>query len=186
MAVSNVQFKRVTGPTSPVISLAEVKQDLRVLSTFFDELIQSHIDAAVSELDGPSGLANRCLGVSTYEVFLRSDASVFSLNVPDLVELVSAHLIDPLDFTVTDVTGVAIAARHRSSFKLSGYPNLYSEDPNTPNVKLVVRMGLSPIPAIAKAAIKLRVRQLWAGDNPETEKALKRALSAFRLPPSFI
>jgi hypothetical protein len=57
MIVEKLQFKRTVGPASPAVSLAEVKADLRVFSNFFDELILSHIEAAIAMLDGPqSGL----------------------------------------------------------------------------------------------------------------------------------
>jgi hypothetical protein len=185
MTVEKLQFKRTAGPTSPAVSLAEIKADLRVFSTYFDELILSHIEEAISLVDGPqSGLANRCLGVQTYEVYLRTGLQSFEVPIPDGVELVSAQLIDGTDFSVSTVQAVALFHSDRAIIRLAETPYLAFENPDAPNVKLVVRMGLSPVPPIAKNAIKMLVRSFWAGDTGgENEKAFRRALGAFRITP---
>lgn len=185
MIADKLQFKRVAGPSSPAITLAEVKADLKVSGTFFDQLIQSHIDEAVSMLDGPvSGLANRCLGVQTYEVFLRTGLQAFEVPIADGVELVSVELIDGTDFSVTEIDAVALFHSDRAIVRLDQTPYLAFDNPEAPNVKLTVRMGLNPVPASAKNAIKMLVRAAWAGDpKGEYEAAFKRTLNTFRITP---
>ena len=185
MIADKLQFKRTVGPTSPAVSLAEVKADLRVFSNFFDELILSHIEAAIATLDGPqSGLANRCLGVQTYEVFLRTGLQVFEVPIADGVELISAQLIDGTDFSVSTVQAVALFHSDRAVIRLAETPYLAFDNPEAPNVKLTVRMGLNPVPANAKNAIKMLVRAAWAGDpKGEYEAAFRRVLPTFRITP---
>lgn len=185
MIVDKLQFKRVAGPSSPAITLAEVKADLRVSGTFFDALIQSHIDEAISALDGPqSGLANRCLGVQTYEVYLRTGLQSFEVPIADGVELVSVQLIDGTDFSVTTVPAVALFHSDRAIVRLDETPYLAFDNPEAPNVKINVRMGVNPVPASAKNAIKMLVRAAWAGDpKGEYEAAFRRILPTFRITP---
>lgn len=185
MVVEKLQFKRTAGPTSPAVSLAEIKTDLRVFSNFFDELIASHIEEAISLIDGPqSGLANRCLGIQTYEVYLRTGLQSFEVPIADGVELLSAHLIDGTNFSLTTVQAVALFHSDRAVIRLADVPYVAPDNSEAPNVKLTVRMGLSPVPAIAKNAIKMLVRSFWAGDvGGENDKAFRRALGAFRITP---
>ena len=185
MIADKLQFVRVAGPSSPAISLAEVKSDLRVLTTYFDDLLTAYINDAIDMLDGPSRLAGRCLGVQTYDVYLRTGYQIFEANIPDGVELVSTELIDGTDFSVTPVTATALFTGIKANIKLPEAPYVALDNPGAPNVKLRVRMGLNPVPPAAKNALKLLVRTAWAGDaDKSNERALHRVLGTFAIPVS--
>ncbi|AOY88648.1 hypothetical protein BKP64_10960 [Marinobacter salinus] len=64
-------LKRTVKPSAPVVSLADVKLDLRVDHTFEDTLIQSLIDAAVQYLEAPSGVLGKAFITQVWEMSTR-------------------------------------------------------------------------------------------------------------------
>lgn len=60
----------VTGPSLPVVSVAEVKEQSRISETEEDDLIESYIDAATAYLDGRDGILARALVTQTWDYSL--------------------------------------------------------------------------------------------------------------------
>jgi len=63
-------YRLITAPASAPVTLAEAKAQLRVDFADEDTLISGLIDAAVSYLDGRTGILGRCLVTQTWELTL--------------------------------------------------------------------------------------------------------------------
>ena len=76
----------VTAPATGVVALEEMKGHVRVIHDDDDADLQRYLDAAVSHLDGPSGVLGRCLITQTWQVKARAwplRGTRFALPVPD-------------------------------------------------------------------------------------------------------
>lgn len=179
----NVRYRKITGPSSPVVTLAQVKADLRVMTTFYDTLLQDHLNSAIAEFDGLLSRSNRVLGAQTYEVLISTPAQRFRVPLPDLISVTKVEYVEPSTLAKTDKTSIARFIKDDDSvlFDLDGVT--WTGYIDVPNVVVTVQIGADPVPANAAAVIKMRVRQLWAGNDPTTEKAIDRACASFRRVP---
>lgn len=76
----------VTPPTEPVVTLADIKEHLRVLHDDEDLLIQQLVDTAVSWMDGWGGVLGRCIMPQTWRISPADLQAGFRL--PDASEVV--------------------------------------------------------------------------------------------------
>lgn len=178
----NIRYKKIAGPTASVVSLAQVKRDCKVFTEYWDTDIQSHLDGAIDEFDGLGSRSNRVLGLQTYEIFMSADRSEFSLRIPDAVSVTklerfssdgSRTLVDPASYA---------AAVYPDGLSVELKDGLVSTAISHTDVThvITVRLGADPVPPRALSAIRLRVRQMWAGHDPQVEKAIDRACADFR------
>jgi hypothetical protein len=165
-----------------VVTLAQVKRDCKVFTAYWDTDIQSHLDGAIDEFDGLGSRSNRVLGLQTYEVFLSAEASEFSLTLPDVAAVTKLELLSSTGIR----TEVPVADYSTAVYPDGIYIDLKSTSPfcfrevSLPSHVLTVTIGADPVPPKALSAIRLRVRQMWAGHDAATEKAIDRACSDFR------
>jgi uncharacterized phiE125 gp8 family phage protein len=62
-------LKLITPPATDPISLTTMKQHLREVSTDWNIIIQAYMDAAVSYLDGPTGILGQALITQQWELY---------------------------------------------------------------------------------------------------------------------
>jgi uncharacterized phiE125 gp8 family phage protein len=90
-------LKLKTAPALAPITLAEVKSHARIDHSDDDAMLQTLIDAAVSHLDGYSGLLGRCMITQTWELYY--DAfPCGDLRIPlgKLISVTSVEYVDPV------------------------------------------------------------------------------------------
>lgn len=104
----------VTPPAERPISIEEAKEQLRVTDSDRNAYILSLIDAAVSHLDGYSGILGRCLVTQTWSQ-LADGWGIFRLPFPD----VSAVAI-----SYRDATGATVAVPSSSYRLVQWHPSL--------------------------------------------------------------
>ena len=98
----------VAPPAVDPVSLAEVKKHLRIEHSEEDTLIPAYISAAVSHLDGWSGVLGRCLVTQDWEERFERFGGVFRLVLGPVAEIVSiiVHSIDGATRTLAPETYV--------------------------------------------------------------------------------
>lgn len=88
-----MRLTRIIPPAETPISLAEAKDQCRILHDDDDLLVQSYLDAAVSHLDGWHGVLGRCLVTQTWRAEITRQGESIALPFPD-TEIVSAEYSD--------------------------------------------------------------------------------------------
>lgn len=83
----------VTPPAETPITLDEAKEQCRVDGDHEDLLIQSYLDAAVSWLDGYSGVLGRCMVTQTWRADITRLGEIIALPFPD-IQVTSADFSD--------------------------------------------------------------------------------------------
>ena len=90
---------RITPPSEPVISLAEVKDHARVDFSEDDYLLSTYVSAAIDHIDGYSGILGRCLVSQVWQVKLESwPAGALRLPFPD-VSAIGISYVDAAEVT---------------------------------------------------------------------------------------
>lgn len=74
---------RTTAPASPVVSVSDLKQHLRVDGTDSDDVIAALEAAAVAHLDGYRGILGRCIAEQEWAVTYDC-AGIYRLPLPDV------------------------------------------------------------------------------------------------------
>lgn len=178
-----LQTSRVAGNAGPpVATLAEAKEELRVLHNQFDSLIGRHLATAIAEIDGLNTISGRALGPQVWDVFTRVEAGENGvvLRIPDFVSLVGVYFIGD---QVVELESAEATVVSRTEVTLR-WDETVSPDfrlPEAPNLRVRCNIGISPIPAPAATAALLRVRQLFYEHKPQVEAAWNRAVSSFRI-----
>jgi uncharacterized phiE125 gp8 family phage protein len=72
----------ITSPAALPVTLAAMKEHLRVSHDDEDDLIEAYIDAAVAYLDGWSGILGRCIAEQTWAVKMSGFPSSRRLSLP--------------------------------------------------------------------------------------------------------
>jgi uncharacterized phiE125 gp8 family phage protein len=151
-------------PDADVVLLADVKAHLRVSGTDEDTLIQTYIDAAVSALDGWSGILGRCLITQTWAQDLDDFPAEDDLRLP---------FPDVQSVTVTYQSG---GAQTFTAFRLAQdglgsklvlndgatWPDP-DDRPDAVTVEMVVGYGgaSTDIPSALRVAILMHVAQMY-------------------------
>jgi uncharacterized phiE125 gp8 family phage protein len=89
-------LKLKTAPATAPITLAEVKAHLRVDHTDDDTLIQALLDAAVSHLDGYTGILGRCMISQVWELYYDAFPSG-DMQIPlgNIISIDTVEYVDP-------------------------------------------------------------------------------------------
>lgn len=156
----------VTPPAERPVSVEEARLHLRVDSGEEDMLIQGLIDAAVSHLDGYSGILGRCLVTQTWELLAdRWDA--FRLPFPNVQSVAISYLDASGGTVVVPTSDYRIVARHAAlnvSFGSAwSAPSLYVN--GHPAITLTITAGYgdaTDVPQAIKQAILLLVGHWYA------------------------
>lgn len=80
---------RTKAPTTPVVSLADLKAHLRVDHSAEDTLITSYEAAAVAHLDGYRGMLGRCIAEQEWTVTF-GEAGKHRLPLPDVISVTAS------------------------------------------------------------------------------------------------
>jgi uncharacterized phiE125 gp8 family phage protein len=169
----------VIEPPSPVVSVAEAKQNLRVDHAEDDSLIEGLIAAATGWLDGPDGWLGRALGGQVLEWQIDAwPCRGYTLPYPPEVEVISVTYIDPngdeqawpfpTPLYFDDLPAVRgrpgdIKIRYRA-----GYGAFNTEDPP---------VWVNSLPAPLRVAILMLVAQWY-----ETREAITVGVTAEEVP----
>jgi len=95
-------IKLITAPVVEPLTLAEVKQHLRVVVDDEDSTISTYISAARSFVDGQGGFLGRALVTQTWELTLdKFPVSEIKVPLPPLQEVVSVKYDDSAGFEQT-------------------------------------------------------------------------------------
>lgn len=81
-------------PADRIVSLAEMKQHLRVDHTDDDQVIDAYMLAAEGRIDGPWGITGRAFRPQTYRYSIPNFLSSIPLPFPPLIEVVSLDYLD--------------------------------------------------------------------------------------------
>ncbi|AZN72746.1 hypothetical protein D5400_16990 [Georhizobium profundi] len=163
---------RISAPTEAPVTLDEVKAHLRVverddagnaLQHEDDALIQSYIDAAVSHLDGWSGVLGRCLVEQTWRADFAAFTQCMRLPLAPVLSIASVRYRLP-DGTISTVAADNYALELQGGgsalvwfkSKFSRPSNLYERRPVS--IEFVAGYGVaSNVPAALKHAIMMMV-----------------------------
>lgn len=167
---------RTIAPATDPVLLAEAKAHLRVTHDLENDLIAALIDAAVSNIDGWSGILGRCIIAQTWAVDADSFVPLTTFPPPTYADIASMRLPFP------DVQSVVVTyydtANAQQTFAGSNYylanrpdgtflvlastaswPSVYSR-PDAVRVTMVC--GLATVPVAIKQAILLMVGHWYA------------------------
>lgn len=167
-------------PPAPVLTVAAVKANLRILHFDEDTLIASLIDAAMSWLDGWDGALCRCIGPQEW----RSTACAFApirLPFPDLIVVTeirytgadgTEHVLPSTEYQATNGASAGWVL-----FTPTGALPALADVPDA--IRITARYGFEPVPpALITAATMLASH--WyehregLGDIPPAVTALLR------------
>lgn len=98
---------RIIGPSGPVVSLAELKAQLRVEHDEENDLIAAYEAAAVAWLDGYGGILGRCILPQTWEEPLMGWGA-WPLTLPDVRSIEQVAYVDHLGAPAFLAPGVAV------------------------------------------------------------------------------
>lgn len=165
-------------PTDDVVTLAEVKEHLRIDTNDHDAVLRSYLRAARQLLDGVEGWLGRALAPQTYDLKLSGFPRCIRLPLPPLIEVISITYLDSNGDSQTLSTSVYTVVNQ-------GYDVSYIEEtinqnwPTTYDVAQAVTVryrcgyvdGGSPedviVPEPIKEAIKLMVGH-WYENREQT------------------
>lgn len=175
----------VTAPTTTPVTLTEVKAQLDISYTEKDTYLNGLIAAAVSHLDGWSGILGLCLESQTW----RQDFDVFArclrlplfpvIEIDEITYLDAAgdeQIVSESDYSLLE-DAIGAYVRFKDSF---AFPSVYAEGPA---VSITYSAGhaqaesVSTVDAAIKQAILLLIRHWF--DNPG---AVVVGVSAQKLP----
>lgn len=164
----------VTPPAETPINLREAKEQCRILHDDEDLLIQSYLDAAVSWLDGYSGVLGRCMVTQTWRADITRLGETIALPFPD-IQITSA------DFS--DTTGGALAYEMHESL---AYPALMPRGGFGRPASVIFTAGYGPahaVPEALKQAVRLLVQHFEARDaDPAYSDRIMRSVHALIAP----
>lgn len=164
----------VTKP-EPFVTLAEVKEYLRVDGEHSDNEISQHIETACAELDGLRSLANRAVMQQTLRLELPALTGAVRLPRPPLISITSV--------TVTDANGADSTpsylvenqgSEHVEAMILPATGKNWPASSGEPgSIAIVYEAGYEPVdsdpraqvPAQMRAAAYARVAQLYDRDE---------------------
>lgn len=158
-------LKRKTPPLVTAIDLTFAKACCRVLHADEDTFLTGLIEAAVSWLDGPTGIMGRALIEQTWELYLDAfPSSALELPFGSLIAVETVEYIPPAGsaYSVWPASGNYIV----DAVPVEGWVIPVAAWPATnatPNaVRVTFRAGYGPAPANVESAVKLAAGMLVA------------------------
>lgn len=158
-----------TAPVNDPVTLAEVKQHLRVDFTDEDARITDFIKAATQRLDGRDGALGRCLITQTWKLTLDTFNSEIPIPLPPCQSIDAITYVDPDGITRTLASteyqafalGTIDGAMLRPSYGKS-WPTIRNV-PEAVTITFTAGFGDDPedIPEPIRTAIKMRAGHLY-------------------------
>lgn len=174
-----MRLRRIDGPASEPVTVAEVKAHLNVTSTDDDARLATYITSARAELDGRYGLLGRALMPQTWELLLAAfpDGEI-EIPLPPLRSLTSIkyydgnNVLQTLDIAAYEIDATSEPAR---VYPTTSWPSTYTR-PNAVIVKFAAGYAKADlVPEPLKTAIKLRVQKLYDNLRPDEAAAIEAA-----------
>jgi uncharacterized phiE125 gp8 family phage protein len=183
-----MRLRLVTPPdvAVPVVSLADAKDHLQVIGTAQDAMVTAMVAAAVSHLDGATGVLGRCLINQTWELSLDgfpplNDTAIRNWQnwnmqrLDDAVRLPLAPLASVSSVKYVDTTGVLqtlppslylVDSVSEPGVLTPAFGSVWPstrDQRNAVTIQYVAGYGVAPsaVPAALIAAIKLMVGDLF-------------------------
>jgi uncharacterized phiE125 gp8 family phage protein len=190
-----------TPPTAELVTLTEVKAHLRMEGiTDRDSTLQAHLDAAIAELDGYAGLLGRALATQTWTLYLDrfpafscgGPGNTIRLPLPPLISVSSVKYVDGdgVEQTLTAGTDYEVFAGERAEIRPAYGKTWPSPRGKARAVTIVFVAGYAVVstgvwpkklhPVLS--AVKLRVEQLFRGEDPAREAAIANLLRPLKIP----
>lgn len=152
--MSDWRLKRITEPTA-VITLAEVKDQLRIDGTAEDALLQRYIDAAVDAIEGPYGIGV-LMGEQTWEYY--QDYFTGMIRLP----LFPVLSIDEIRYTAEDGTETVLD------------PSVYQSDVNSNPARITTAYNQVWPPVQSRALNGVSIK--FTGGYTTVPQALRAAV----------
>lgn len=152
-------LKLLTAPSIMPVTLAEAKAHCRIDHSDNDSMITSLIDAAVSYLDGYTGILGRCLIEQTWELYYDT-FPCGDLRIPlgKLISITSVEYVDPT--TLLYVTW-ASANYEVDTYSLDGW---------------VIPVDGWPTPADTSNAIRVTFKAGYGDEAGDVPAAIRQAI----------
>lgn len=170
----------VTAPAVTPVTLTEVKADLPVIHAADDSILQLHIDAATSSLDGAEGTLGRCMVTQTWDWTLAAFPAELSVPLPILQSVTSVSYRDGLGATQVVSADDYMVSGQRITAP-DGWPGTDGQ-PGAVTVRFVAGYGLAiAVPAALKAAILLKVRDLYEKEPGANDMAVANLCRPYKV-----
>lgn len=183
---------RVTGPAIDVITATEVKTWARIDGTDDDTLVEALIDAAISHVDGYSGILGRCMISQTWRKDFRYWKPYFYLPFPDVTAIASVKYFDKdnVEQTVSASLYQLIESDNEALVRFSddfSEPGLYDDRLDAIKVQFVAGYGASAsdVPEAIRTAIKMICAQWYENreaSSPQSFQELPNGAQALLRP----
>ncbi len=171
---------RTVAPAETPVSLAEVKAHLRIDAAEEDTLLDSYLAAAVSRLDGWSGVLGRCLVTQTWRASfyewpsddklrlpLAPAASIASVKYTDAAN--AEQTVAGSNYTMA-VDDLGPYVRLATTYVL---PALYTERDDVVRVEFVAGYGAaSAVPSAIKTAILFHCQALYERESDKRDRLM--------------
>lgn len=165
-------LKLITPPAITPVSLAEVKNHLRVDHDADDLLIQTYIKAATAFVEGPGGFLGRALCEQTWDLVIDEfPADAIQIPLPPLIEIVHIKYDDGNGDELTlDLGDVTIDTDSEPGWIIHGgaWPSNLYNGVNAVRVRFIAgySSGASPevseVPENIKVALLLHIGSMYA------------------------
>lgn len=193
--VGSLKPVRTIAPSGTPVSLEEIKAHCRVDGTDSDTVLTGLLNAAVSHLDGYSGILGRCMVEQSWRVDLADwpTGGLIRLPFPDVTAITSVKYFDAdnVERTVDSASYQRVEDALGSLVRLVddySTPSVYDDRLDAVQVTFVAGFGnAAAVPAALKVAIMLLVSH-WnenreavvAGGVSELPFAVNALVSPFR------
>ena len=173
---------RTVAPESTPVSLAEVKEHCRVDGTDSDPVLTALLNAAVSHLDGWTGILGRALVTQTWRQDFCGFTGQLRLPLWPVASVTSVSYYDADNALVAALSSDVWVLRHDSLGAYvelkpdQSWPSSYSR-PDAVSVTFVAGTDAASVPAALKVAIIFRVKADFDPPSSETAILIKRAES---------
>jgi uncharacterized phiE125 gp8 family phage protein len=152
---------RTIPPTATPVSLTEVKAHCRVGETDDDAALTALLNAATDHLDGPDGLAGKCMVAQTWCQRLSAFGDCMRLTVEPVASVTSITYFDADNVQQTLSTSVYELSRDRRGHYISlkpdqSWPTTYSRK-DAVSITFVAGDAVENVPDSLKAAVLMLV-----------------------------
>lgn len=172
-----MSLKLITAPSANPIDSSTVKLHLRVIGTSEDLLIDLYTLAAVSALDGDTGILGRCLMTQTWDYALDNFPSdEIKIPLPPLQSVTSIKYLDETGSEQTlDSSRYFVDSSSVPGWVVvdaDGWPTTY-DTANAVTIRFVAGYtSAANVPASLKAALLLHIGDLFENRQNSTERQL--------------
>lgn len=166
--MSDWRLKRITAPVSSAVSVAEVKDHLRVDGSTEDTLIQRYIDAAIDAIEGPYGIGV-LLESQVWEYYLDRWPRVIQIPLYPVISVDQIRYVDEAGTEQTLATDqyrtdvVSNPARINTEHNVT-WPPTRSREMNAVTVQFTG--GYASVPEALRAAVIMWVAHMYEVRQP--------------------